>query len=319
MDVRNEKSGQYDFIPRSAIAPPPTIIRYNRDSFNNGELANGPIALKRELGTIEVGKNWQTLALVRRMSAAMGLEAPNCYNELNENHFALAIMYNKISNSTGRRMPLINPANLPQAPVLDGYAGLNTPQPQANTLMFRSVVQHSHPQVGFETLAYQMAITAQNQVLMESFLDPENINAMINEINTMLGGKVDKDFLNKAMTDFANDQKDRFNRRLSDIFAEMAAQEAKWTYNLFSPGYDITNSPNFAQYKQSLIQLMEDMYKKAINTIQTGNLNQNINTLWDNMWTNDRIFNIAGQNLTMRQMDDQRTFLITGSHRRSQM
>jgi len=291
--VFNKDTNVYEHIRVSSL--PPTIIRYHNGSFEK--------TFSREnQGNIEAGKNWQTLSLVSSAFSKFGLgEPPASYEDLTDNHIALAIFMNKMNASNGRTIPVVNPKYASITPEIEG---------EVPFLVFMG-----HNQYVFGELNFKMANLASQYVSAASFFQPNHIEHIVHEISKIVGDGVDKDALRDTVTNIGNQQKEQLNERLAKNFEVLAQAETEQTYKLFSPDYDITDSPNFAQYKQALIQLMEDMFTKAVSIFLFGDTSQNTNHLWDDVWTDDRIFNIAGQNFTMREMDDRRTFLWSGSHR----
>jgi len=291
VSVWNESTASFDTVKQTALLPPPTIIRYTSTPFagSAGNFAEG--------GQIEVGKNWQTLALVNVAHNAFGIgNPPDSYDDLTDDDIALAVFMNKFNAHSGNFMPVAKP-------VTEKSAG--------NDMAF-AVLTGDGNNI-FADLAWKMTRLAQDQVRLESFFSDANINDMVNGIG--LGLNVDKVALRNAITTAGNASRELFDKKLAKTFEILAHEEARRTYNLFAPKYDIADSPNFARYKQTLTELMEDMLGKAANTLLFGDINQSINTLWDEMWTDDRIFNIGDQTFTMRQMDDRRTFLLSGAHR----
>jgi len=300
VSVWDEERGQFETIRQKAILPPPTIIRYTNNPFvgGAGTLTGG--------NQIEVGKNWQTLALVNSAFNKFGLGSPPAsYDKLTDDHIALAVFMNKFNNNFGNLMAVTNP----------DYAHSMSSDDEATVKVF--AVFTGHDQFIFGGLAHKMTRFAQNYVRLESFFSENNIDAVVHEIASMINADVDKYLLRNAIVEAGNIQREQFEQQLETNFALLAEMDAKHTYEMFAPEYDITGSENFAQFKQAFTQLMQDMYTKAVNTILSGDMNQDVTNLWDGMWTNDRVFNIAGRNFTMREMDDMRTFLWSGSHRQS--
>lgn len=290
-------------VHESKFAPisPPTMIKYHNGPF----MSQGGAGNRNDINQIEVGRNWQTLVLVRGVFNDFGLgDPPASYEDITDKHIALAIFMNKMNANDGRTMRVVNPDYAPNTPE-------SVDEPAFAVLM-------GHGQYVFGQLNFLMAELASSAVSITSFFQPSHIEHMVHEIASFVGGGVDKDALRDAIGNIGNQQKEQLNEHIARSFEMLVQAEAEQTYKLFSPNYDITDSPNFAQHKQALTQLMEDMFVNAVEILLFGDASKDTNHLWDSVWTDDRIFNIAGQHLTMREMEDRRTFLWSGSHRQTE-
>lgn len=308
---------------RSPISLPVTTIRYMPVAFEYKKLDSGLkiITNGNEYSTIEIGNNWQTLGLVRRASEMLGLDVPLSYEELNETHFALAIFQNTLhlSRNSNRTQILSVHPEFMQVPTEHNFEAPRDINSSGFRMFYRPPTIGGWGEGGLGNLASSAADTARTLVLLNDFFSEAHIKIMVNEIAKMAGEGTDKDFLINILTQFGNAQKENFNRELEDSIIQGAMGKAKWFYEHMGPSdYDIENSPNFIEFKEAMIRLQEDMFIKALGVMLYGDTNNHPDFLWDGMWTDDRLFNIAGQVMTLRELDDRRTFLLTGSHRVSE-
>lgn len=308
--IINGQGDGFDFIESRVFHPPPTIIRYWNEYFSSLQSKS-----HADANEIEVGRNWQTLLAANHIFANIGLRnPPQSYDELTDNHFALVIFQNKLHRGLpGSENILSTPSDLQALLGTSTSSNAGSPTP----LFARNMMSATRHQHIFSQLDEMIVHAASVHVWLESFFSESSIKTIVNEIASLVGPDLDKDFLHKTITEFGNKQKEMFDASLRESFEWLAPKEAELTYQLFVPGYNIADSQNFQEYKQALIQLMEGMYEKAVSLFLAGDVDRTSDSLWDSMWTDDRIFNIGGQRFTMREMDDRRTFLITGSHRQS--
>ena len=303
----NEDRGEFDIIKLDAILPPPNFLRYH----------TGPIHSRtyniRDFDAIEVGKNWQTLSFVRDISQFMGIEFPENYEELTDTHFALAILRNKIHYHFGHASGFVvrNPAHSPVAMGLADADSVTPFQRGPNELMIPISFGFS-PDDTLWNFTNRIADFVKYRMIAESFFSADNIINVVNSAAALVGGDVDKEFLINAMTEFGKDQLERFDRQLAESFENAAFEKARWVYNYYMPGYDIEGSANFEQFKQSFIELLEDMFAEAVDILLFGNRNQSVDNLLDNVWESDRLFNIGGKFFKMRDLSGEQPELPSG-------
>ena len=317
VNVWNENCQKMEPVELKAIFPPANVIRYTAEWIKHDSGYSG--GRKDE---VNIGNNWQTLALVRDLYSVINMKnPPTSQDELTSNHFALAILRNKFDAlSLGGTSSVVRVPVSGDTSKLESWVASDTIEHKKQLLFSATnigitVGSELESAVLFGQISSEVAFIASNFVWMESFFSPANIDKMVDDIAEMAGPDVDKEFLRDTIIRLGENQREIFDEQLSARFANYAQKEAEGTYNLFVPGYDVTNSANFKEYKQEIIRLMEDMFLKAVDEHLFGDARKSVNSLWNAVWTDDRIFNIAGQKYNMREMDDRRTFLIYGEDR----